>query len=39
MPALYANDPGRALTQYVDLFLRALGVERNAIIPPKERSA
>ena len=39
MPALYANDPGRALTQYVDLFLRAIGVERTAIIPPKERSA
>jgi AcrR family transcriptional regulator len=39
MPALYQNDPDRALTQYVDLFLRAIGVDRTADLAPEERSA
>lgn len=39
MPALYQNDPDRAVTQYVDLFLRAIGAERTAEHSPQERSA
>jgi len=39
MPALYQNDPDRALRQYIDLFLRAIGVERTADLHSQERSA
>lgn len=39
MPALYQNDPHRALTQYVDLFLRAIGVDGTAELAAEEHSA
>jgi AcrR family transcriptional regulator len=38
MPDLYNNDPGTALAQYVELFLRALGV-RTAEVAPQDRSS
>jgi hypothetical protein len=30
MPDLYQNDPDRALTQYIEMFLRAIGVAMKA---------
>jgi AcrR family transcriptional regulator len=39
MPDLFTNDPERALHQYVDLFLRAIGVTRLADAAPQERTS
>jgi AcrR family transcriptional regulator len=39
MPDLYQNDAERALTEYVTMFLRAIGVEQQAEFAPQERTA
>jgi AcrR family transcriptional regulator len=39
MPDLYNNDPDLALSQYVDLFLRAVGVDHTAEVAPQDRTA